>query len=748
MSARGVTLDQGWLRPVAAAAGQVSGTANGAATAGRVGAVAGVLALASLPAALFPGVIAQAAGLNALADGPHPYLVPAHALLLYGAVPVVVVSACVLLLAPGLLLALALGAAARLERWLLAGLALSLVMVSAAAAAAQGVLGRPLVGDGFVGVVAASGAAAAALAWVAARRRALALPFPRDRSGLFPLLVVPALLTAALAPKLLWEVLNPDGADAYETARLLLHQPLPFWSPVAKTLVSFPGLTSMTFAFPASWFLRLFGEVEVSARLPFLLALAGAWAGVIELARAGRRWQPSAGARWLVWIGLVPFTLAMTYSASYNPYSADLAMPGAQDTLLIALFLGAAAAFVEDRRGWLAFFVGLTLMSLPNGLMLLVFFLAAALLAQRPRPTGRVLAAAGILVAWNVALALLPDVLRRLGLPQPGHEYGLIAVMRYFAWLQLGEWQRLLWVVVGAGIAPALALLAWRWQDGVGRSLTLVVLAYFLFFYVQGLTVLHHFSPALLLPLVVLWRLAPPAAATEDTEVGSTEATEAAASAARASRAGGAAAAGAPPVGRARPRLSRPAFAGVTLAGALAATLLSLPRVAAPYTTPRAVGATIVDRFGGYESGDPRVFRRALLLAKLFPLDWDPRVPGAALGGAEVIWPYYAAHAPAGRVINYALEPASAPPPAGWRRAAVKENAALDVRSDSVLAAHQALRPAADRGSAVYRIPRGLVFSSFAETGGVQRVRAPDLINRLGLNPWPLLRRLGIRRRH
>ena len=130
----------------------------------RVGALTGALALASLPAALFHDAIGRAAALHDLAASAHPYFVPAHAALLYGAVPAVVLSAGVLLLAPGILLALAAGAAARIERWLLAALAISLVVVSGAAGLVQGILGRPLEGAAFVGVVAACGALAALVA--------------------------------------------------------------------------------------------------------------------------------------------------------------------------------------------------------------------------------------------------------------------------------------------------------------------------------------------------------------------------------------------------------------------------------------------------------------------------------------------------------------------------------------------------------------------------------------------------------
>lgn len=660
----------------------------------RVLALTAALAAASLPVVLAPGLVARAAALRDLVGAPNPYVLPEHAGLLYLAVPAVVLSGYALLLAPGVLLALALGAAARVEAWLLAALGISLVLVSAATAAVQGIVASPITGSDFMAVVAGCALLAALVTALVGRRRQLVWPPLADLTRALPLVLGPALVVAALEPKLLWEAFNGDGAHAFETARLLLHRSLPFWDARAANMASFPGLTSMTFAFPASWMVRLFGELEAAARLPFPLMLAATAAGTIELARAGRDWKPGAMASWLVWLALVPFALAMAYAASYSPYSADIGMPAAQDTLLIALFLGAAAAFVNGRLAWFAFFAALTMLSLPNGLLLLAMFLAAALLFWRPRPTRQVLMGGAILLAVLLLTAVLPPVLALLKLPQPGREYAGASLLRYFAWLQLTDVRRVLWLLVPCGIVPAAALFAWRWQDGPARALTATIAAYFVFFYVQGLTVLHHFSPVMVLPLALFWRVAPAA-----------------------------------PV---RLRRWLPLLAG---AGALGAIALSLPRVGTPFVLSRTVGWTMRDRMGGYEASDAGVFQRALLLNRIFPSDWDPRVPAPMFGEPPVVWSYYAAHAPLSSPINYLIESAAVPAPAGWRRVAAEGDAALDVASETVVAAHLGSRPRVDRGAAIYTIPRSMLFSSSPND---RRISSLELARRLGVDLTPL----------
>ena len=71
------------------------------------------------------GIGRDLAALAPLAEGPHPYFMPARALYLQVWVPVVALSASALFLAPGLLLMLALARPDdRFEHWLIKGFTL------------------------------------------------------------------------------------------------------------------------------------------------------------------------------------------------------------------------------------------------------------------------------------------------------------------------------------------------------------------------------------------------------------------------------------------------------------------------------------------------------------------------------------------------------------------------------------------------------------------------------------------------
>jgi hypothetical protein len=662
-----------------------------------------------LPALLGRDAVAAAARLYPLAAGPHPYFVPEHALLLYVLAPIVAVSACILFLSPGLLLALALDAGTSVGRWVFSALALSLLVVSLAAGIVQALLRMPLQNSVFAAVVVVC--ALVSFAILVARQRngyATCWPFsaPHSRFMALSMVIVPYLLLVALAPKFYWENFNGDGAHAFEAARLLLYRGLPFWPVSAGDVSSFPGVTSMLFAFPASWFIRLFGEFEVSARLPFLLYLAVLFGTLVELATAGgsKRKPLNAFEQGLVWLQLSVFAIVMAYSATYNPYSADIALPATQDTLLMVCFLGCIWAFVEQKNGWLLLFLALTFLSLPNGLMLLGLWLLAVVLVCRPVPWRPIaLSIAGIALSMAVA-ALLPSVLVALGQPPPGEEYGLLVVLRWFAFLQWGHWQRIQFVVLAGGIVPALALFAWRRHDRVARALTLVTAGYFVFFYVQGYTILHHFMPTMILPLVVFWRM--------DLEWA---------------------------------RLSRSAILAATAASGIVALVISLPRNWTVDTSARQVGMTIEDGIGGYDTGSPAAMARSILLAQLFPYDWDPSVPAQNYGGSPLAWNYYAHRADKqGPGTNYVLLATADPAPAGMKRVGETGGAALYVLDEAAWASHLGLRPPSPAGSPAYAIPRGMIFRSVPLIGGPAIISVSDLLARRGFDVKDLLDRMKI----
>jgi hypothetical protein len=662
-----------------------------------------------LPVLFLNGALDSAASLFPLANSAHPYIVFEHALTLYILAPLEVLSAFILLLSPGLLLSIALNAAKGIGEWVLTGFTLSLVLVSAAAGTVQWIIGRPLKDTAFLTViVGCSIACLGILIFRKIRGHNLVWPLaqPHWVTTVLSMLLVPVLILIVLAPKFYWENFNGDGAHAFESARLLLYQPFPFWDPLAGAITSFPGITSMLFAFPTSWFIRLFGEIEVAARLPFLLYLMALFGALLTVTELDRSKPLGITERWLIWLALLVYSVVMAFSATYNPYFADIALPATQDTLLMICFVGFILTFLRQEWYWHFLFAALTIFSLPNGMLLIGFWLISVVFIWKPLPRKQLALSAAALLVCLLLTAITPYVLRTLHHPLPGSEYALTGLLRQFAFLQWTDWRRIAFLLVPSGLLPGVALLAWRWQDRVARTLTILTIIYFGFFYIQAHIALHYFVPVMLLPLVVIWRNQ----LTMDTNS----------------------------------RSFVHAGAAIT---AILALLISLPENAVPDSNARIVGSAIEDRIGGYHHLDPASLRRSTILRHLFPLAWDPSVPDKSYGGSPLSWYYYAHNAKASdRDVNYVLQPAEDPPPTGMRCLATEEGVSLYLLGDLVWANHRAIRPPTPAGSKVYEIPRGILFRSVPLENGPRIISVVDVIERFGFNLDPILARLGVRR--
>ncbi len=656
----------------------------------------GTLLLGCLPALLDPAAVQRAAGLEELARSEHPYFVAAHFGLLYLWAPLVTLSGCLLFLAPGLLLAWAFGAAADLGRWILYGLGLSLVVVSSAAAMVQSALGHSLVGTPFAVVVLVTALLCAGVL-LARQARRMELPCCLDqratRKVLLTAIVVPWLLVACLAPKFYWEGFNGDGVHAFEATRLLLSRALPFWDREAGPISLYPGVTSMLFTFPGSWFLRLYGLGEAAARLPVLLYLIAVFAGIVAIAENRRGPLPAIDAV-LIWVALAVYLVVMAFSASYDPYSADIALPATQDTLLVACLLGFVLAWARRERVWSLLFLLLTYLSLPSGFLLILMFVSAAWLVERPRPWTRVAWSAAGLAGCIAIAALLPRALNAFGLPLPGGEYGKEGLLERFMLLQFTDAQRFLFVLVPCGAVPAIALFHWRSIDPLARAIALTALGYFALFFVQAYISLHHFVPAMLLPLAVFWR---------------------------SSLASG-------------PK-ARPWWLGSVAIGAVACLFLALPKDATVAMHSKEIGRGIDMRVPGYAHSAPAAFACVSLLGELFSTGIDAAVPKEKFGGSPNTWNYYARRAAqSAREVNYVVQRADEAAPADMNKLSEKDGFVLFMRDARILEQQRGIRPPAPPGSALLAEDRGLMFFG-------QKPRQKKLYI---LNVRSVLRRLGL----
>lgn len=488
----------------------------------RFGALLSVcVALTGLGSATLP----QLGDLNTFADSANPYFVPGQALYLYIWVPVVTLATCVTLLAPGLLLSLGMSRGSdSFGIWILKGFALSVLVISLMIAGMHAFLGTPVVGFAFALAL----ALLIALSWAYVYRRNRKARFEWSfLDGRLPDLVlallVPALTLVLLSPKFYWEDYSGDGAHLFVATLQYLQSGSPFWaSNVDAELSSFPTFNAVLQFFASSAFMRLFGETAFAIRAVYLLGAMLLAVSLMECIRFQRSLSASWRVAGAVGAGLLLFAYALAFNATYDPYFSDIALPMGREPLIVVTFLGFALFSWMQRYAWMTAFAALSYLSGPNGLILMGFWTGAVFLVSsrwwpinaasfRSWPIKETAIKLGLIAGVVVAIAVLESTLVQLRLASFGSEFGGDAILQRLRYISIDTWPRFAYWIIPAGILPVFALIFWSWQDRMARALTLTILFYFGFFYVQGFRILpHHFAPIMLLPMIVLWRLAPP----------------------------------------------------------------------------------------------------------------------------------------------------------------------------------------------------------------------------------------------
>lgn len=539
------------------------------------------------------GVPGAVASMSPEVFGDRPYLVPSQALMLYLLLPVAILSAGVVWMAPGLLLVAAFGSARGVASFWLRGFLVALgvqavvtivtttvvpgwvpssVLLTAMIVVAAGSWGlyyrRGAHGDG--GVDAGSSATAAPtgrrVGWLAA---------------------VPWLAVVCLIPVIFWLDLNDDGFEALEIGRTLGWFGVPR-APVDELLGL--GIGMMPMAYPIRWFQALYGPIEASARLPLILYLPALYSATVLLIEHGARrvlgrWEELAV---VAALGVMLFSLV--FNASYDPYFADPASPTTFEILTVTLMLGAAWALVAGRVGWFFAFALIGFMGRPSVMPMVAFLgLGAAVFLERRAVTvlkWTILA----VVSWFVLGALHGALLERLS----GEVlYSGQSIVDRFRYLRFTGWERLRFVLIPCGLVPVLALARLHRLDPVARTLVFAAAAYFALVSVPAFVALHHYAPIMVLPVIVFWRLW---------------------------------------VAEAQPRLAVPLVAGV---GLVVSAALAAPRSFELNRTFRQVGERVVVQPGDY--GSTRYDEHLAALAfepymgTLFPYEWNVDDPSREL---------------------------------------------------------------------------------------------------------------------
>jgi len=628
-----------------------------------------------LPCLLGRDVVQYVAAQHHLATSANPYFQPSHAFMFYLLMPVVVLSSFVLFLAPAGLMLIALGRSVGWCTFLGKTFVASLAFSIAATIAGQQIFGTPLTGKVWLGIYSVATALSAALVvWRSATGRGTwPIRGASDRRRVGWTVLMPLVAICLLFPKLMWENFNGDGYEAFEFGRSLAEHPLPHWRLNAELNGFFPNFC--LFAYVNNWFTLVFGPIEAAARLPFVMYLVVLFCGVVGLAEQGTRRKLAAGEELVVWLGLATFAVVTCFNISYDPFFVDIAEPTATDTLLMVCFLVALQALWRGAMGWWVIAASFAYLSSPAGLLLILLLCVASVVLARGHR---------IRAAWPFVLALTPIVViaflyeavylpRVLGVSSI--ELSIGGLLRKMQHLRFSEYERLAFLLVPAGLVPALAMFWFTRQDRWTRALSGAGLVYFGIMYIRAFGAPHQFIPVFVIPLVVFWRM----------------------------------------MADASDRFRKPIVAAVTLATVLS-LWLSLPRHFDIDGSVRALGMASAFRVGGNSPADPETLARAGILHDVIQPTYMLADPAVEWGTSPYPWLYYTIGGPRNENhVNYLVIREDDRPPVGWLQASTFADVALYVRDRERWNADRRLRLTVPYRSALYQVPNRMRFAHLAD---------------------------------
>mgnify|MGYP001062315144 CR=1 FL=1 len=627
------------------------------------------------------GPIRSVLSLHALGAGPTPYFIAERALVLNFFVPLSTVAISIFFLSPGLLIAGAFDTRRDGVRWLLKGFSISLGLITLSTILVQGLFGTVIQGGAFYLIVLALMLASIGFsAFRLAKGRHGDLNFGAQRVDFVFAAVTGFLVLALMSAKFYWENFSPDGGGVMYFTRLFINTSWPFWPADAGTIQKAPGLTSFLFVLPSTWFVRLIGENEFAVRAPHILYIGLLYVVLLGLIRVGREARLAIGDHFLIVAALLIYTLSVIYSGGYNPYFGDSPMPGARETMVVALFLGFVYFFVT-RQNALMFLTGLLgYMSLPTGGLWLLLWFMAVVVIWRPLPKNRLLLTFGLMVVCALGGTFLPYLFHAIGLPYAfAGEFNAKSIINRLRYVAFWEPNRIAFWAVPLGIVPVLSLLLWNWQDRVSKTLTLISAAFFVFFYLQGYRVLlHHFIPAMFPPLIVMWRM--DILQQVDKWL----------------------------IGRA-----------TIAAGLVVAVFLAFPNKPGLYTVSREIGRQIEVRgehFQGFRSD--AVDTAHELLGNLFPIHYQNGDAEENFFGGPLVWFHYAREPkPDGQPINYVMQSLDQPAPVGARLHDSHNGHGLYVLDEALYQTHLKNGDTTQFGAPVFYTTREEIFGRGSRRG-------------------------------
>lgn len=455
-----------------------------------------------------PMLVGYTVGLYDHAIENGPYFLPSHALVLYVLLPIAIIGVVGACLHPGIFLAARYLKRPDFSTLLIAGFGINILLISIVVGVTEGLIQRPLSGYAKLLLLALVNLAAIFISRGPVTDANLKqIDWHKHRHELAALFVFPIALLVLFLPKFFWENLNGDSAHVLLSTKLLVGGMNPYWPEAGGVYGSDPGFATSLTNFVNAWFMRLFGDVEFSIRMLVLLCFPVLLSSILALIRINKTHVDEARTVWFAGLALFLACFVFMYHTAYDPYRADMGTPMAREMLLMTCFFGVIQFFLKARIGFTVMFVALTATAVPSGMPLMVFWGMASILCLRPLPVRMLVVLFMAELAVVILSVAVPMLLAATGQPVPGDEFSSDAILGRLKFVTFDQFHRFAYVMLPIGILPALSLLFFKQQDGIARALTLVVVMYFGLFYFQAYRILlHHFIPAILIPLIVMWR--------------------------------------------------------------------------------------------------------------------------------------------------------------------------------------------------------------------------------------------------
>ncbi len=305
-------------------------------------------------------------------------------------------------------------------------------------------------------------------------------------------LIVMALLTTVLWQKVRYEHFSGDGTEIYEWSRSLSDHPLPFWDLEDSSrpgAFGVPVFASFAGAPLVHAEMTLIGRGEISARLPFVIAL-------VILAALATGLVPHRGRfGWLLTITIAGlYVLWHAYYVGNEPPVTDLAESAGTDTLTIALWLAGARELLRGSTRVGVVFLALSSVTTMMGPPLVVLTLPLLWIAspERARRAWRWTAVAGaVVVPVLVVLAWRSGVWAE---GWPGFDREFIRDLAT-AETRAPEWPLVVQLLISTAGLPLLAPLFWRRMSGTSRAFTLIGVGYLAIVLGGQQKTLHYLAP-------------------------------------------------------------------------------------------------------------------------------------------------------------------------------------------------------------------------------------------------------------